>query len=179
MSSRTLDYSLRKKGSNIFEEKYFINRRNSIFPITPYQKTFKKYRVWCAISKIKAHQFALKSSHSSQNPVQIQISFKILKEVVISIATNSLRILKEIWIWVWFWHLWELFRANWWALKCELSGLQFPIFFVQKKIGQIAKVSRPFEDSKPRCFLVKFVWKVQKSHSLGLKSNISCWILQF
>ena len=102
-----------KKWSDIFEEKYFLNRHITIFPITPYQKTFKKYRIWCANFKIKAHQFALKSSHSSQNPVQIRISFKILKEVVISIATNSLRILKEIWIWTGFWELWELFRANW------------------------------------------------------------------
>ena len=115
-----------------------LNRHNYIFPITPYQKTFKKYRVWCAISKIKAHQFALKSSHRCQNHTQIQISFKILKELVAMLMTTSLRILKEIWIWTGFWELWELFRANWWALILKLAH-QTLYFFESFLVGGYGK----------------------------------------
>ena len=107
-----------------------------ILPIASSTATFRRYGA--LLVDTLCVNCNCSTYHRCQNHTQIQISFKILKELVAMLMTTSLRILKEIWIWTGFWELWELFRANWWALILEIAH-QTLYFFESFLVGGYGK----------------------------------------
>ena len=81
----------RRSGLNIFPE--FLDHRNVIRPRFTMKNILNFFQNFDFLGRFFRKNF---QSKVGQNGVQFQISFKILKELVIMIMTNSLRILKEI-----------------------------------------------------------------------------------